>query len=314
MYIAVGEKYRDQAVQSAKRVSSLGDWPLCIITDNQTKVVEEVFDEKKIISGTSADNRYRYGGAIKPTYLQESPYDKTLYLDTDTYVVSDEAIDELFEVLNQYELAAAHDTHRNINQQYRNQPTPKEQSPPSFPWLNTGVVVYKNTSSVSQLFKDWGDIYHEQNKTIEGVNDQSAFVEALYQSDVDHTVLPPEYNHRTPFQQTLMGEVKIVHGHHDNLDEIAEFINKYISQDLSNVESSRELFQTVNHYTCYMSDGTKTAVPVRLQYSFFDEARITPFRIENNISKLRRSLDKNGIAKTARLTVKKFWKFFQIIQ
>ncbi|OLZ40860.1 hypothetical protein A6E15_07590 [Natrinema saccharevitans] len=263
-YIAFGDVYRQLAVQSAERISELGDWPICLITNSKTHIRDELFKHIKIVQPESVWRKHRYGGGIKPEFFGESPFERTLYLDTDTYVVDGDAIDDLFALLDEYELAAAHDTVRKLEHEYGTVPDTLETSPDAFPWLNTGVVAYRKSDSVLDLFHKWRWIYHVQSTRIEGINDQAAFCEALYYNDVIHTVLPPEYNHRISHEQTLTGEVKILHGPADDYPAIADYINEYVRNRAENVESILP-YQSISYYV-FWNEGHVRSIPVRLTY------------------------------------------------
>lgn len=299
-YIAFGEEYQTEAVQSAARIAELGDWPLCLITDSPIQTAQNVFDHIKTSSEEVDYKSHRYGGKIKPIFFRESPYDETLYLDTDTYVVDNEAISELFTLLKEYDLAVAHDTHRGVEWQYRNEEVPIENSPPTFPWFNTGVVVYKKNEKVQNLFELWESMYDDQSQILPGINDQSSFTEAVFNTDVNHTVFPEEYNHRTPFQQTLRGQVKILHGHHNNLPEIAKYINENTPHDVTSASSGSELFHSYHHIT----DG-EVAIPTELSRPFRTD--LIDNKIRSVRSRLTRSINENGIWKTSLKAIQKIW-------
>jgi lipopolysaccharide biosynthesis glycosyltransferase len=112
-----------------------------------------------------------------------SPFDETLYLDSDTRVVTD--IRELFILLGQYDMALAHEAVRN---------TPKcswkREIPPSFPEFNSGVILYKNNPAVIGLLKAWQQAYHEAGF----FQDQVTLRELLWETKLRVAVLPPEYN------------------------------------------------------------------------------------------------------------------------
>lgn len=65
------------------------------------------------------------------------PDDRNLYLDVDTYVCGE--VDELFELLDSFDIGAT----------YGLRPQSEETNiPDSFPELNTGVLVYRDTNPV----------------------------------------------------------------------------------------------------------------------------------------------------------------------
>lgn len=283
-YVAFGAGYREQAERSASRVAELGDWPICVITDEDEFEDRDLFDHVVVGEPETDWRQARFGADIKPTFLPESPFDRTLYLDTDTYVVEADAIRELFAVLDGYELAAAHDVAQKIEHQYGSRASSLESTPESFPWLNTGVVAYRQTEAVRDLFETWKATYRKQHQHVPGINDQSSFAEALYYSDVSHTVLPPEYNHRVSFQQTHIGQVKIIHGHAPNLAAIADYLNG----ESSDAESATlGMFNALPlHSVGYYERGEQDAVeskPTRL-------VRPLPVRLRTKLRRFRRRL------------------------
>lgn len=238
LYLAFGQKYREEVYQSASRVSELGDWPICVITNENRFPDDNIFDEIKISDPDADWKGTEFGEDIKSTYFRKSPFERTLFLDSDTYVVDHNAIDELFELLNEYDIAAALDAARtgeqgfgDIQEGIPDYPTPTEAFPDSFPWLNIGVLPFRKSARMDKFFNNWNQRFNEQNEILKGVNDQSSFAETLFRSDLTHTVLPPEYNHHVPYPQVNLGPVKIVHGHFANLPEIAESLNSTVSEE-----------------------------------------------------------------------------------
>ncbi len=277
LYIAFGESYREQARRSAQRVAELSEWPICVFTDEEPDD-ETVFDEVRVGTDPTDWRETRYGGSVKPTYFPRSPFDRTVYLDTDTYIVDDSALDDLFALLDQYELAAAHDTARNARHQYGEMTIPEETTPRSFPWLNTGVVAFRMTDNVAAMFDDWKVHYQAQSESLRGINDQSSFAEALYASNVTHTVLPPEYNHRVPFQQTLVGPIKIIHGHTTSLPEVAATVNDNIRSPDGRTEYEPYPVQSIAHYM-YTAPDCERIISAELRPSLRDRLRLALARI-----------------------------------
>ena len=161
--------------------------------------------------------------ADKPVALSERVIDdqRTLFLDTDTRICGD--IGELFEVLDAFELAAAHAPIRLGPHQPAALST---RAPTSFPELNTGVIAYRGTNAMRQLFERWRSLHAETLRSAgPSLGDQATFRVALYESDVRFTVLPPEYNCRFTFPTYLHGPVRILHGRGDDLDGIEQELN-----------------------------------------------------------------------------------------
>jgi hypothetical protein len=217
VYVASGETFIKEAVSSAESLRRhMPGIPVTLFTHEQVShpAVDEVVVEEKLGDPTQAKKG-------KITYLGQSPYEQTLFLDTDTYVCDD--VSEVFSLLDAFDLAAAHDPARLY---YAGVSHPS-QLPKSFPELNTGVLAYRSGApSVSALFNAWKKRYGAMGgETPE--RDQLSFREVLYESDVRMTVLPPEYNCRFNFPMYLDGPAKILHGRHDSLsyDEIDRILN-----------------------------------------------------------------------------------------
>lgn len=199
IYVATGDKFIQEAVNSARSVERfLPGIRKTLFTDNGLANRNALFDCIEVIEYPS----YSYLDKIES--IRRSPYKRSLFLDTDTELI--DSCMELFELLDRFDVAAAHGSYRWIL---------KSNFPDSFPALNTGVILFNNTPVVQDLFKSWRDI-HQKNlkRPDEFIPDDPAFQEALYHSGVRFSVLAPEYNLRTPFPYFIGGRagVKILHG------------------------------------------------------------------------------------------------------
>jgi hypothetical protein len=87
--------------------------------------------------------------------------------------------------------------------------------PDAYTQPNTGVILYRNNNKLYDFFRSWLHRYRRHlNNYSPPPNDQPAFREALYDSDLREYILPPEYNLRLPFDFFIGGNesVKILHG------------------------------------------------------------------------------------------------------
>jgi hypothetical protein len=222
IYVASGTSYIEEACQSARSVKKhMPNMPITLFT--HTSIEDTVFDDVVLDERLGSGRSPKEG---KVGCLSRSPYDRTLYLDTDTYVCTD--ICDIFTLLDTFDLAVAHDPARLY---YSGGEYPSN-LPESFPELNTGVILYKNTSkNVVNLLSSWKEKYGSMCKE-ENERDQISFREVLYNSNVRMTVLTPEYNCRFGFPLYLDGPVKIIHGHLDRLtpnlsySEVEKILNK----------------------------------------------------------------------------------------
>lgn len=121
----------------------------------------------------------------KVDYLPRTPFERTLYLDSDTRVMGD--LGDLFRLLDRFDLGAAHrvrDTDRTLR--------PGGPIPAAFPEHNGGVVLYRATPPTIAFLEAWRAAYHAG-----GVEaDQISFRATLWASDIRVAVLPPRFNTR----------------------------------------------------------------------------------------------------------------------
>jgi len=205
LYVGTGERFFDEAVESAKSLYNTNDIPASIITTKNLaqKKDASLFDEVIVIDAYD-DLR------DKIYHLNKTPYDKTLYLDGDTLVIED--ILPIFDLLDRVGVAASFATGRDI--------LGTDDIPDALPELNTGVIAYKsNSENVQEFLKLWKDLEMKQieNGGLEDLTSfgnlygQTTFRKALFESEVSFSILPPEYNFGTFGRGFAKYEVKILH-------------------------------------------------------------------------------------------------------
>src|SRR3989344_5140172 len=183
IYIATGDKSIKEALYSAKSLKLKSpQLEITLYTDQEVKergLFTEIIRIPNIFKDTT-----KFLGKIK--ILQNSPYQKTLYLDSDTYILED--ITELFVLLEKFDIAMAHAKQRN----YLKEISPRYRGgmPESYPEHNTGVILYKNNKIVKKLFEDWERFYI--NNPVP--HDQPGLREALWKNALKIATLAPEYN------------------------------------------------------------------------------------------------------------------------
>lgn len=197
---------------SAKRYSPEISAAIC--TDAPT--VPDVFDHKIDVSMDEWDWDLRIRA------LRQTPFDRTLYLDTDTFVTAD--LTDLFGLLDEYEMAAALAPVRHTAMVMETGLTSRS-IPTSFGEYNCGVLLYRYNDSVDSFLQDWASRFDEYRRKSDTVHDQSAFRDVVYGHSVRLATLPPEYNFRLPFHGYVSDEIKIVHGRASNPDYIASRLN-----------------------------------------------------------------------------------------
>lgn len=215
IYIATGKKYVDEAVVSARSAKEhMPDIEITLFSDQASEVgYEGVFDSIAGISDTDGSCRDK----IRP--LLDTPYERTLFLDTDTFICA--PVYDIFKMLDRFDIALAHAPDRY---QYD-----LPDLPDCFTELNSGVIAYRKNDEVSELLKDWEYTFYQMLAEDSGSHrDQHSLRDAIYRSDLRFLVLPAEYNFRTicPNFAGKHCAVKILHGRHADPSRVAAKLNR----------------------------------------------------------------------------------------
>ncbi|MFH7027671.1 MAG: hypothetical protein ACHBN1_20300 [Heteroscytonema crispum UTEX LB 1556] len=228
VYIASGKKFIDEARQSASSLKDrMPELNITIISDD--KVEDKCFDKWIFLKKTENVKLYKIAG------MPHSPYEHTLFLDTDTYVCSD--LSEIFTLLQKYDIGVAQAELRAgknlLGESYNYQQSIDCDGRFIFPIYNSGVIIYKKSPEIEKFFKDWFSLAEQQMQE-KGTKygDQPSFQLSLHKSNLREVVLTPEYNCRFVFPVCVSGIVKILHGRHPDLPAIAKEINSEISTRL----------------------------------------------------------------------------------
>lgn len=210
IYIASGKAYLEEAKISAISVKKHHpDMPIAIFTDDRSIKEDRYFDTviyRELPSHCSSK--------IDP--LVDSPFEKTLFLDTDTYVCH--PIDDLFRALDKFDLLVAHAPNRLPY---------VVDCPDCLTELNTGVIAFRKNEKTNEFFQDWRTRYEAQlfseNKPH---HDQHAFREALFYNDLRFLILPSEYNFRPGFPGYIgkNTQVRIIHSREDNFSTLQQVL------------------------------------------------------------------------------------------
>ena len=212
IYSATGQKFVDEAVRSARSLKQvMPDLPVTLYTD-LTEVPDGVFDVIEIIEHPHYSTRDK----IQP--LCDPPYQRTLYIDTDTYIA--EPFYEVFDALQRFDIIFTHAPGR-----YR---TKFEEIPDCFTEPNGGLIGVNRNQRALKAMDSWKLEYERQlEATPNNKSDQGVLRKAIYQSDASIYVMPPEYNFRCEMPAFLGARLKakILHGRKGNLASIAEIAN-----------------------------------------------------------------------------------------
>src|SRR6266498_441972 len=94
LYVAFGKRYLQEAEISARSLKRFTNLPICLITDEEgygSEYVDIVLIEKGERDFVS-----------KIIGMQRTPFERTIFLDSDTFICS--SIDKLFEVLDLFDM------------------------------------------------------------------------------------------------------------------------------------------------------------------------------------------------------------------
>lgn len=187
LFITAGKRYIDSAIRSAhtirKHSPELG---IHLYANWDEYTFDFANNPYPFDSVSQIDNPHRRS---KIDFLPETPFEKTLYLDSDTAITAD--ITEMFDLLDRFDLAICHAMRRNFPLRLMKW---NLDLPLAFPQFNGGVILYRTTPNVLDFMRKWRDAYYENIETFQ--QDQRTLRELLWLSDLRMTVLPPEYNVR----------------------------------------------------------------------------------------------------------------------
>jgi hypothetical protein len=274
LYLAPGDKCIEEARVSARSLKKYNpDLQTAVIGPPDDLGDAACFDE--FVQPT-----YTAGRIEKVFNIHQTPFDRTLYLDSDTYICGE--IIDLFDILDEFNVAAAHAPIRKSN--------PVVDVPDSFSELNGGVLLFDDDPAVDKFLETWERRYRKRTdgelptrvgkNEDKRIHDQGPLCEAIYYSDVRLATLPPEYNCRFSYPGYLQ-DVKILHGRDPDLSELGEQLNATPAQRVFTAGHNRKM---------HTASGEIVDLP------------------PDNWMRLRRSISRRGIGETIRLVVNRLFR------
>lgn len=219
LYSCSGEAYIAEALRSARSSRRHHALPHLLFASADVDDAPELTIERFEASA----NPY----VDKIANIRRSPFERTLYLDTDTFVVDEMA--HVLALLDRFDIAVAYST------EGRGPVDPGV--PPAFYEFNTGVLALRASDRVSAFLQSWeetyvrwladGDPFPVPGKGSRGGRaDQLAFRRCAWEHDVRLFVLAPEYNFRLGFPTAVAARVRLIHGRHPDFEALAERVNE----------------------------------------------------------------------------------------
>ncbi len=208
IYMAIGKKYVEEAIFSAKSFRKHMNWPITLFTDLTDFAAEEkVFDEIVGIQ-QSGPRPHR----DKLVAMLHSPYDETLFLDTDVYIGA--TIDDCWDMLKHFDMAVSGD------RRYKDLFPPDMGVPQSFKEVNLGVVFFKKSQKMIDTLTASIDVYDKLSTKYPEIGtfscDQPSFRIASFYSGIAIAPLAEEDNCRFVTYGKLNGKVRVLHGRLNN--------------------------------------------------------------------------------------------------
>ncbi|MBP0000451.1 MAG: hypothetical protein J7641_15870 [Cyanobacteria bacterium SID2] len=290
LYVATGEKYVREAALSANSLKTVDpNANITLVTDCSTDKMPFDRVEIEALAGRKSWNEEAEAGEqaygknwesalqykVKHMYAP-SPYEKTLFLDTDTYIYG--SCHELFELLDYFDICIS------IAPGERAFPHIDGKPLRAYIPYNTGVVAYRKSEKVQQFFEAWDRIYESKftntDRLRKGESDQTAFMEAWLEVDVKIYVIPHSmWNARLPFFMLLNDSVRIVHGRHNDYEKLRTKINAFRGHRCWNPQQEKCMYRRKNlkYYAERMSslwkDFCESPVSERLTSKVFKKDR-----------------------------------------
>lgn len=181
------------------------------------------------------------------------PFDRFVFLDTDTRVVRD--VSKIFEPLDAFDCALAHEPTRGWDYLTK--------SPDAFCELNTGVMAFRKSHAVAEFFELWRATYDRMRAEQGLLNDQPSFREALWSSEnIRLCTLPSEFHLVTGKPAYIAWDAHILHGR-DNLAAVESVVNRCTGPRalmptyglLMPCNGRKSLFRTWRHITRLLLEG-----------------------------------------------------------
>lgn len=228
LYVCTGESYARECLLSIKSLKKHNKYKIAVFSEEAHRnlfknEVDYFFVIKKDIKRP------------KVNYISQSPFTKSIYLDTDTFI--DDDLSDLFTLLDKFDFAGVI-CHSRKRDKYSKLINEYKSIPYNFSEINSGVLAFKKNHRTSELFKNWQNFYYKYIEQTEGW-DQPSLRIALWITSLKQYILPVEYNVRPESVlkkiKSMPSEVlgskhlkpKIYHAHyspdvHKNIFEINE--------------------------------------------------------------------------------------------
>ncbi len=215
VYVATSRRYVEEAGEAAATLRRTNPGvPVCLVTDLPSGPA--FWDELVIVENPAFGFRDKI-------LMGLCPFERFLYLDTDTSVIGD--ISDVLDLLNRFDFAG--------HQLFEGHDCPLPGIPDAFPEFNGGVLGFRRSPALGDFFARWlarYDAYYALNREgqyhYSNSSDQKSLRQTLYESGIRVAVLGPEYNFTPHHLVFACAQVRILHGRgRQNLANLQERLN-----------------------------------------------------------------------------------------
>ena len=216
VYIATGDKrYLHEAAASAESLRRFHpDARVCLISDIAES--PQFWNDLVVLPDSQRGFRDKIA-------MHRCPYDKYLYLDTDTFITGE--LNAVFDLLDRFDFCG--------QQLFEGHDYEIPEVPETFGEFNGGVLGFRRSPATDTFFAEWMRLYDEyaaRNRDgsydYSNVSDQKTLRIALYQSALRIAALPVEFNFTPHFTFPANLAVRVIHGRRDRgFEELTQRMN-----------------------------------------------------------------------------------------
>lgn len=230
LYIAFGDSFTKEALMSIESLKRYNSEPVLLLTDQElSPTIQKSVDYYAKIK----PNHIR----AKVDFISQTPFEKTVYLDSDTLIVRN--ISDMFDVLDRFDVGLVHDYARK-RLKYSNLVPEYEKIPYAFSEFNGGIMAFNNSERTKNFLSLWRSYFYKYYQQTNGW-DQVSLRVSLWESKAQIHTFPFEYNIRGKSTREKVRKLKnefgadhleprVYHIHYDREVHFGKF--KYTTNDL----------------------------------------------------------------------------------
>lgn len=189
LYIAFGDSFSAEGVMSYNSLRRhMPKFPVCFMTDRPHLLQSYSHDENLIVKEITPRHI-----RSKVDFVSQTPFDRTLYLDSDTVIVRD--VSDITDSLDRFDVAVTHDFARK-RKKYADVIPEYAKIPYSFSEVNGGVFAFSKNDRTEKFLNLWRSYFYKYYQITNGW-DQVSLRISLWESDVSLFHLPVEFNIRS---------------------------------------------------------------------------------------------------------------------